>query len=131
MSRPRRHSRPATALGQLRRVSPAVVAAAADALSANVLPLLTAGINTTSVFTRATLASAGISCRRVSVCLSVCPSVRPSVCLSKVCVLLKRINVGSRKQRHTIAWGSSFLVLKISAKIKRSHPQRRRQMQVG
>ena len=30
-------------------------------------------------------------------------SVRPSVCLSQVGVLLKRINVGSHKQHHTIA----------------------------
>jgi len=42
-------------------------------------------------FTRSTLASAGISCRRVSACLS--------VRLSQVSVLLKRLNVGSRKQR--------------------------------
>ena len=47
-----------------------------------------------AVFTRATLASADISCRRV-----VCLSVR----LSRVGVLLKRLNVGSRKQRRTIA----------------------------
>ena len=53
--------------------------------------------NAFSVFVliRATLASAGISCRRVS--------VRPSFCLSQVGVLLKRLNVGSREQRHTIA----------------------------
>jgi len=73
-------------------------------------------------FTRTTLASAGISCRHVS------------VHLSQVGVLLKRLNVGSRKQRHTIAQGlfnSSFLLLKISTKLKRGHPQRRRQMQVG
>jgi len=37
-----------------------------------------------SVFTRVTLASAGISCRHVS------------VCLSQVGVLMKRLNVGSR-----------------------------------
>jgi len=42
--------------------------------------------------------SAGITCRRVSYC--------PSVRLSQVSVLLKRINVGSRKQRHTIAPGT-------------------------
>ena len=35
----------------------------------------------------------------VSVCLSVCG------CLSQVGVLLKRINVGSHKQHHTIAQG--------------------------
>jgi len=41
-------------------------------------------------FTPATLASAGISCR---------VSVRPSVCVSQFGVLLKRLNVESRKQR--------------------------------
>ena len=45
------------------------------------------------VFTRATLASVGISCR----CLS--------VCLSQVGVLPKRLNVASSKQCHTIAQG--------------------------
>ena len=55
--------------------------------------------STTSIVTRATLANAAISCPQVSVCLSVCLSVR----LSQVGVLLKRLNVGSRKQRHTIA----------------------------
>jgi len=56
-------------------------------------------------FTRATLANAaGIGCRRVcNVCLSVCHESRYS----------------------------SFLMPKISAKLKRGHPQRRRQMQMG
>jgi len=45
------------------------------------------------VFTRATLASAGMSSCRVSVHLS--------IRLSQVDVLLKRLNVGSRKLRHT------------------------------
>jgi len=37
------------------------------------------------------------------------------------------INVGSRKQRHTIAEGLySYLMPKISAKLRRGHPQRRR-----
>ena len=65
------------------------------------------------VFTRATLASAGISCCRVSVRLSVS---------HKSSVLLKQLNVGSRKQRHTIASDSSFLMPKISTKIKRGRP---------
>jgi len=60
----------------------------------------------------------------VVVCLSVCLSV--SVCLWQVGVLLKRLNVGSRKQRDC-----SFLMPKISAKLKRGHSQRRRQTQVG
>ena len=33
----------------------------------------------------------------------VCLTVHPSVCLSQVGVLLKRLNTGSRKQRHAIA----------------------------
>ena len=32
-------------------------------------------------------------------------SVRPSVCPSQVGVLLKRLNIGSHKQYHTIAQG--------------------------
>jgi len=41
----------------------------------------------------------------VSVCLSVRPSVRLSVLPSQVGVLLKRLNIGSHKQHHTIALG--------------------------
>jgi len=55
----------------------------------------------TSVFIHATLASAGISCRRVY------------VCPSQVSVLLKRLNAGSSKQRHATArqlGNSSFLM---------------------
>jgi len=44
-----------------------------------------------------------------------------SVCLSQVGVLLKRLNIGSRKQRRTIAQGLQFSVPKISAKLKRGH----------
>ena len=50
-------------------------------------------------FYRASSSSRGICHGRVSVCLSVC------VCLSQVGVLLKWLNVGTRKQRHTIAQG--------------------------
>ena len=46
-------------------------------------------------------ASAGISRHRVSVCLYVC------VCLSHAGIVSKRLNIGSRKQRHVIA--HSFL----------------------
>jgi len=46
-----------------------------------------------------------------------------SVCLSQVGVLLRRLNVGSRRQRHMIAQESSFLMPKISAKLKWGHPQ--------
>jgi len=46
----------------------------------------------------------GTSHGPVSVCLSVRPSVRPT----QVGVLLKRLNVGSHKQHHTIVQGLSF-----------------------
>ena len=39
----------------------------------------------------------------VVVCPSVRPSVRPFVCLSHAGIGLKRLNLGSRKKRHTIA----------------------------
>ena len=52
-----------------------------------------------SHFYRALLCIRGTSHWSVSVC--VCPSVR----LSQVRVLLKRLNVGSHKQHHTIAQG--------------------------
>jgi len=41
----------------------------------------------------------------VVLAMALCLSVRPSVCLSQVGVLLKRLNVGSNKQNHTIAQG--------------------------
>jgi len=40
--------------------------------------------------------------------VSVCPFVRPSVCPSQVSVLLKRLNVGSHKEHHTIVQGLQF-----------------------
>ena len=52
-------------------------------------------------------------CPSVSVCLCLCP------CLSQAGVLLKRQNVGSHKQHHTIPRDSSFLMPKISAKFDR------------
>jgi len=51
------------------------------------------------VFYRAMLYIRGTSHGPVSVCLSVC------VCLSQAGVLLKRQNVGSHKQHHTIPQG--------------------------
>ena len=54
-----------------------------------------------SIFYRAMLCIRGTSHGPVSVCPSVCLSVRPS----QVGVLLKRLNVGSHKQHHTIAQG--------------------------
>ena len=73
------------------------------------------------IFTARCYASAVLA---MGPCLSVCP------CLSQVGVLLKRLNVGSHKQHHTIAQGL-FLVPKISAKFDRGHPLRGRRMQVG
>jgi len=71
----------------------------------------------------------GTSHGPVSVCVCVCLSV--GVCLSQAGVLLKRLNVGSHKQHHTIARHSSFRLPKISAKFDRGHPLRWRRMQVG
>ena len=73
------------------------------------------------VVTRVTQASADISCRRV--CLSVCPSVT-SQRFSKTA---KRI---VQTTPHDSRRDSSSLLQKISAKLKRGHPQRRRQMQM-
>jgi len=61
----------------------------------------------------------------VVVCLCVC------VCLSHPGNVSKRLNVGSRKQRRTIAPWLSFLMPKIMAKFERDHPLQGRQMQVG
>ena len=79
------------------------------------------------IFTRATLAIRGyISLRRpVSVRPSVCPSVRPS----QLGVPLTRVNVGSSNS--DTSGTLRFLTPKISAKFKRGHPQRRRQVQVA
>ena len=63
--------------------------------------------------------------------MALCPSVRLSVRPSQVGVLLKRLNVGSHKQHHTIPKDSSFLMPKISAKFDQGHHLRGRQMQVG
>ena len=57
-------------------------------------------------------------------------SVSVSACLSQVVVLLKRLNVGLRKQHHTIAQDFRFLTPKLSAKFDRDQPLRGRQMQV-
>ena len=54
----------------------------------------------------------------MALCLSVCPSI----CPSQVGVLLKRLNVGSHKQHHTIAQRLQFLKPKISAKFDWGHP---------
>ena len=57
----------------------------------------------TQVFTARGYAKRGICRRRVSVCVSVCLCVCVSVCLSHSNIVSKRLNVGSRKQRRTIA----------------------------
>jgi len=44
----------------------------------------------------------------MALCLSVCLSVCVCVCLLQVGVVLKRLDVGSRKQNHTIAQGVLF-----------------------
>jgi len=51
--------------------------------------------------------------------------VRPSVCPSEAGTVLKRLNIGSRKQHRTIAQGLG------SEKFERDHPQRGRQVEVG
>ena len=62
--------------------------------------------------------------------LSLC--VCPSVCMSQIDVLQRWLNIGSSKQRHTIAQELySFLTPKISAKFRHDHPQRGRQIEVG
>jgi len=82
------------------------------------------GILTCSFFTRTTLASAGISCQAVVVWLSVSPSVtnRCSTDMVKC-----RITQTTRHDspRRLVFW------CRISAKLKRGHSQRRRQMQAG
>jgi len=77
-------------------------------------------------FYRAMLCIRRTSHGPVSVCPSVCLSVR-----LKSGVLLKRLNIGSHKQHHIIVQDFSFLMPKISAKFDRGHPLRGRQMQVG
>ena len=55
-----------------------------------------------AIFYRAMLCIRGTSHGPVSVCLSVCLSVRPS----QADVLLQRQNIGSHKQHHTIPPGT-------------------------
>ena len=59
-------------------------------------------LQTRRIFTARCYASAVLA---MALCPSVCLSVRPSVRPSQVGVLLKRLNVGSQKQHHTIAQG--------------------------
>jgi len=83
------------------------------------------------IFTARRYASAVLA---VIMCLSIRPSVRPSVCLSHTCIMSKRLNVESWKQHRTVAQDSGFLSPKILAKFERGHPQPGPtvpQMQVG
>ena len=57
--------------------------------------------------------------------------VSVSVCLSQVGVLLKRLNVGSHKQNHTIAQELYFSGAKDLYEIRPGSPLRWHQMQVG
>ena len=50
------------------------------------------------------------------------PILAMALCPSQVGVLLKRLNVESHKQHHTIAQGLYFLKPRISAKFDRGHP---------
>jgi len=56
---------------------------------------------------------------------------RVSVCVSQVGVLLKRLNHRITQTTPHDSPDSSFPMPKISAKLKRRHLRRRRQMQVG
>ena len=70
------------------------------------------------VFTARCYASAVLA---MALCLSVRPSVRPS----QVGVLLKRLNVGSHKQHHTIAQGLRFSDAKDLREIRPGSPPTR------
>ena len=61
-------------------------------------------------------ASYALAVYAMAVCLSVC------VCLSQVGVLLKWLNIGTRKQRHTIAQGLYFFVAKNFFEIRTGSP---------
>ena len=69
-------------------------------------------------FYRAMLCIRGTSHGPVSVCP--CPSV--SVCLTQVRVLLKRLNVASHEQHHTIAQGLQFSEAKDLREIRPESP---------
>ena len=55
------------------------------------------------VFTRDSIYAIARICYGNSVCLSVCPSVRLSVCLSHGWISQKRLKLGSRNFHHTVA----------------------------
>jgi len=77
-------------------------------------------------FYRAMLCIHGTSHGPVSVCPSVCPSVR-----HKSVFYLKQLNVGSQKQHHTISQGLYFSDAKDLREIRPGSPPTRRQTQVG
>ena len=67
----------------------------------------------------------------IVMCLSVCLSIRPPICLSQAGIVSKQLEIVSRKQSHTIAQGLNILTPKIMIKFKRGYPQLGHQMQVG
>jgi len=78
-------------------------------------------------FYRSMLCIRGTSHGSVFVCPSVCLSVRPS----QIGVLLKRLNVGSHKQHHTIAQGILFSDAKDLREIRPGSPPMRPPNAVG
>ena len=85
-----------------------------DALSVHKFCLILS-LSKPSVFTERCYASAVLA---MGLCLSVCPSVRPS----QVGVLLKRLNVESYKQHHAIAQGTLVFDAKDLREIRPGSP---------
>ena len=54
-----------------------------------------------------------LTCLSVCLCLSMCHSVCGCVCMSHAGIVLKWLNVGSRRYRHMIARHSGFLIPKV------------------
>ena len=71
-----------------------------------------------SIFTARCYASAVLA-------MVLCPSVHLSVCPSQAGVLLKRLNVGSHKQHHTIVQGLQFSEAKDLREIRPGSPPTR------
>jgi len=94
--------------------------------------LLTQCFKLLSFFTaRRSYASAVLGVVILSVCPSGRLSVRPSVCLSHACCVTNPKNLPATFYTTWKINPSSFLVLKISAKFQRGHPQRGHQIEVG
>jgi len=69
--------------------------------------------------------------RYASVVLAVTVSICLSICPSQVGLLLRRLNLESWKQNHTMAKGLQFADTKDLAEIPSGSPQRWRQIEVG